>query len=151
MIAKNIKRLNIVTNHINKCKRIEEHLYDEFGIMLNVSNNKKTSLLRAEVIINIDFPAELLNKYNIYDKAIIINILEKITIQSKKFNGVNASFYKISLPKKLKLEGFSNELIYESYIYNLNLSDAIKKLNKDKVRIKKLIGNNGAIRNSEII
>lgn len=120
--------------------------------MLNVSNNKKTSLLKSEVIINIDFPSELLNKYNIYNKAIIINILEKINIQSKKFNGVNVNYYRIFIPKKLKIERFSNELIYESYIYNeKKLDNVIKRFNKDKIKIKKLIGNNGVIRNSEII
>ena len=73
-IAKSIKRLNIVTNHINKCQKIEEYLYNEFGIILNISNNKRRSLLKAEVIINFDFPEELINKYRIYDKAVIISM-----------------------------------------------------------------------------
>ena len=42
-IAKNVKTLNIITNHINKCKNIENYLYDEFGIIINVSINKKTT------------------------------------------------------------------------------------------------------------
>lgn len=151
LIAKNIKRLNIITNHIERCKRIENHLYEEFGIMLNVSNNKKSSLAKSEIIINLDFPKELLNKYKIYDKAIVFNILDKIMIDSKRFNGVNVNYYKISMPKKYKLDGFENEVIYESIIYQYKELDSIrKKLEKDKIKIKKIIGNNGLIRENEI-
>lgn len=151
LIAKNIKRLNITTNHIEKCKKIEEYLYDEFGIMLNISNNKKVGLSKAEVIINIDFPEEIVNKYRIYDKAIILNILEKISIKSKRFNGINASYYKISIPEEYKLEKFEDEIIYESLIYKYKHIDIIlETITKDKIEIAGLIGNNGIIKEKEL-
>ena len=84
-VAQNIKRVNIVTNHINKFKKMEEYLYNELGIILNISNNKSKSLLNSELIINIDFPQELINKYEIYNKAILINILNSVEIKAKKF------------------------------------------------------------------
>lgn len=151
LIAKNIKRLNIITNHIQKCKKIEEYLYDEFGIMLNISNNKKVSLSKAEIIINIDFPGEIVNKYRIYDKAIILNILEKISIKSKRFNGINASYYKISMPEEYKQERFEDEIIYESLIYKYKHIDVIlERATKDKIQIEGLIGNNGIIKEKEL-
>ncbi len=150
-IAKNIKRLNIVTNHINKCKKIEEYLYDEFGIMLNVSNNKRRSILKSELIINLDFPEELINNYRINDKAVIINIDDKVDIKSKRFNGININYFKIILPEKYKIEGFQNEVIYESLIYaKSNYKDISEKITNDKIAINKLIGNNGIISNKEI-
>ncbi len=151
-IAKNIKRLNIVTNHINKCKKIEEYLYDEFGIMLNISNNKRRSLLKSEIIINMDFPEELINKYRIYDKAIILNISDKIDINSKRFNGININYCKISIPDKYKLKGFQDEIVYESLIYIKNkYKDINEKIIRDKIVVSELIGNNGSISKSEII
>ena len=151
-IAKKIKRLNIVTNNINKCKRIEEYLYDEFGIMLNISNNKRRSLLKSELIINIDFPEELINKYTIYDKAIILNINDKINIKSKRFNGININYYKAVIPDNYKLEDFADEILYESLIcVDTSYKSIIEKIKKDKIRIKELIGNNGIINKNEII
>lgn len=150
-IAKNIKRLNIVTNHIEKCKKIEKYLYDEFGIMLNVSNNKKSSLLKSELIVNIDFPEEILNKYKIYDKAIILNILEKVTVKSIRFNGINVSNYKIIIPEEDKLNEFEDEIVYESLIYGYKeLNTIMKKIDNDKVKIEALIGNNGFINENEL-
>lgn len=151
LIANNIKRLNIVTNHIEKCKKIEEYLYNEFGIMLNVSNNKKSSLSKAEIIINIDFPEEIINKYRIYDKAIILNILERIAIKSKRFNGINANYYKIDMPQEYKLDEFEDEIVYESLIYNYkHLDNILDIIVKDKIEIKGLIGNNGIIKEKEL-
>lgn len=149
-IAKSIKRLNIVTNHINKCKKIEEYLYSEFGIILNVSNNKRRSLLKSELIINFDFPEELINKYRIYDKAVVINTNDKIHIESKRFNGININYYKILIPDEYKLSGFSNEVIYESLIYTKNnYKDTSDKILTDKITINKLIGNNGIVTEKE--
>ncbi len=151
-IAKKIKRLNIITNNINKCKRIEEYLYDEFGIMLNISNNKRRSLLKSELILNIDFPEELINKYTICDKAIILNINDKINIKSKRFNGININYYKAVIPDNYKLEDFADEILYESLIcVDTSYKSIIEKIKNDKIRIKELIGNNGIINKNEII
>ncbi len=151
-IAKNIRRLNIITNNINKCKKIEEYLYDEFGIMLNISNNKRRSLLKSEIILNIDFPEELINKYTICDKAIILNINNKINIKSKRFNGININYYKAVIPDNYKLEDFADEISYESLICAYTSYKSItERIKNDKIRIKELIGNNGIINKNEIV
>lgn len=152
MIAQNVKRLNIITNHIEKFNKIRQYLYNEFGIVLNISNNKKASLSKSEIIINLDFPQELINQYNIYNKAIIINILEKIFIYRKKFNGVNINYFKIIMPEKYVLSEFDNEILYESIIYQYNELLSIRnRIIGDKIKIRKLIGNNGPVQESEII
>ena len=127
-------------------------MYNELGIVLNISNNKKSSLLKSEIIINLDFPQEIINQYNIYNKAIIINILEKISIHKKKFNGVNINYFRIIIPENYVLSEFDNEILYESIIYQYNeLSNIRSRITADKIKIKKLIGNNGPIQESEII
>ena len=82
--AKIYKSITIITNHINKFKKIEEDIYEELGIYITIMNNKKKGLSKAKVIINIDFPKELINKYNIYEKAIIVNMVNNIKINKKK-------------------------------------------------------------------
>ena len=148
-IAKKVKTLNIITNNINKCKEIEKILYIQYGIIINVSNNKKLALLKAKIILNIDFPEEIMNKYKINTKAIIINMLEKIEIKSKKFSGINVNNYNINIPKQYKLEDFRDETSYESIIYNMNFNEIQERLNKDKIKIKYLIGNRGIINKRE--
>ena len=114
--------------------------------MLNISNNKRRSLLKSQLILNIDFPEELVNKYRICDEAVIVNLYEKINIDSKRFNGTNINYYKLKIPEGYKLEGFSSEIIYESSIYKMNNFNEInKKIINDKIVIDKFIGNNGAI------
>ena len=71
-------------------------------------------------------------------------------IKSKKFNGININYFKINLPKKYKLEGFQNEVVYESLIYQYNLYKARELITKDKIKILKLIGNNGYIKDREL-
>ena len=149
-IAKNIKRLNIVTNHMERCKKLEQYLYNEFGIILNVLNNKNKSLSESEIIINIDFAEETVNKYRIYDKAIIVNINDNISLKSKRFNGINANYYKIKIMDRNIIEGFRDEVIYESMLYGNTYKFINEKITKDKIEINKLIGNNGIITRNEI-
>ena len=49
-----------------------------------------------------------------------------------------------------KIEGFQNEIIYESLIYGKKYIDIDKKIISDKIKIDKLIGNNGSITEYEI-
>ena len=118
--------------------------------MLNVSNNKIKSLLKSEIIINIDFPEELVNKYRIYDKAIILNINDNISLKSKRFNGINVNYYKIKIPDEYKIEGFKDEIIYESLIYGKRYQEINEKIIKDNIKLEKLIGRNGPIIEKEI-
>lgn len=118
--------------------------------MLNISNNKKKSLMKSEIILNIDFPSELINKYRVFDNSIIINVSDNIDLNSKRFSGININFYKIKIPEKYRLNGFQNEIVYESLIFGKKYIDIDKKIRKDKIKIKKIIGKNGPIMEKEI-
>lgn len=150
-LAQKVKTLNIITNNIDKFIKIEKYLYSEYGIVLNILNNKKNGLLKAKIIINIDFPEELINQYRIYSKAVIINILNKIEIQSKKFNGVNINYFTIEMPEKYKIAGFKDEEVYESIIYNYNYKQVQERCKEDNIEIRNLIGNKGIILEHEFM
>lgn len=148
-IAQNVKRVNIVTNHSNRFKKIEDYLYNELGVILNITNNKSKSLSNANLIINIDFPEEIINKYEINSNAIIVNIFNEIKIRAKKFNGININYYKACIPKEYQIDGFQNNLVYESSIYKYSYENARKDIIANKIRIKKLVGINGDISENE--
>ncbi len=59
------------------------------GIAITITNNKRKSLLKAKIIINMDFDEELINSFNLNSKALVIQLNKEIYIKSKLFNGIN--------------------------------------------------------------
>lgn len=146
-IIKEYKTVNIITNNTSKFKKLEEEIYQKEGIMINISNNKKKSLMRSKIILNIDFSNELINQYNLSENSIIININNKVKIAKKRFNGININDYEI---KYLNIDEFDYDKyslyeqkdIYESQIYQNQPFEYIKrKIERDKVEIAYLQGN----------
>lgn len=150
-LARKYKSINIVTNHIEKFKKLQKQLQEEYGIIITITNNKKKSLMKSQIILNIDFPNELINKYNIQDEAIIVNLKAKIKINSKRFNGLNISNYEIDFREdKKNNKALSSKYnlrdLYESELYRKQrISEIRRKIKNDKVCIKRLILNNGEL------
>lgn len=150
-LAKKYKSINIVTNHIEKFQKLERTLEENEGIIITITNNKKKSLMKSQIILNVDFPKELINKYNIKDDAIVVNIKGKIKINKKRFNGLNINDYEIDFREDKKNEKtIGNKYylkdMYESELYQKQKISYIKeKLKLDKVVIKNLILNNGEL------
>ena len=149
-LANTYKSINIITNHIEKFKKIEETMAKELGIAMTVMNNKKKGLAKAKMILNFDFPKELLNKYNIYEKAIIVNLQGNIKIAKKRFEGIVINDYEIEIvnpqeyhleDKKYKIKELYEACFYKSQPYN----NIVEKIKKDKVKIKELYSLNGIV------
>lgn len=151
MLAKDIKRLNIITNDIKKFRKIVDYLYKELGILIKLSNNIKTNLRSSDVVVNIDFPEEMINKLEIPNNAIILNIPKNINIKSKKFSGINIKGWEIEVPEKYILEGFKSSIIYEANLYTKPVMKIFEQIQNDDIKIKKLIGLNGVISAKEFI
>ena len=151
LLAKKYKNLNIVTNHIEKIKKIEEELLEKEGIMITVTNNRKKSLVKSDIIYNVDFPEEILNKYVIMDDAIIINLRGKMRIKKKRFNGIIINNYEINLRDDKKDEKMISKKYYFRDIYQAELyqkqgfNNLKEKVKKDNVRVSKLFLSNGEI------
>ena len=147
-LANTYKSINIITNHIEKFKKIEENMEKELGIAVTVMNNKKKGLSKAKIILNFDFPKELLNKYNIYEKAIIVNLQGSINIAKKRFEGIVINDYEIEIinPQEYHLDDKKYKLkeLYEAHFYKSQpYKNIIEKIKKDKVKIKELYSLNG--------
>lgn len=150
--SKNFKRINIVTNQINHFRKIENYLEDKLGIAITITNNKRKSLLKAKIIINLDFDEETINNFNINRNAIILNPNNKVNIKSKLFNGINIHDYQIIYKNKfnsLIYKKFDKRLLYESTIIGKKYDEVIKQIKEDDVRIVNLLGKNGVINQKE--
>ena len=155
-IAKNALNVKIISNNIYKFKKIEEKLYDEYGIAIQFSNSYKKSLSKSNIIINLDFDEIDLNEYLIYDRAIIINCInQNIKIKSKLFNGVVINSVNISFNQELK-DKFKNLGLYNDFSCLVLLASVLEQenyktdINNYLVKIKNLYGNNGQISKNEL-
>ena len=147
-LANTYKSVNIITNHIEKFKKIEEILIKESGIAMTVMNNKKKGLAKAKIILNFDFPKELINKYNIYEKAIILNLQGVIKIEKKRFQGLIINDYELDTEELdeyyIKNKKYKTKELYEAYFYKSQpYNNIVEKIKKDKVKIKELYSLNG--------
>ncbi|MCI9063598.1 MAG: hypothetical protein HFJ17_03230 [Clostridia bacterium] len=113
--AREFKRVNIITNHISKFKNIENKLYEDDGIMLTITNNRRKSLLKANLILNIDFPKELINQFTIFDQATIVNIEGGISIKKKRFSGKIINDIEIGYYENEEITNFINENHLQKY------------------------------------
>jgi hypothetical protein len=156
-LASKVRVVNIITDKENKFRKLERELYEERGIILNMNNNYKKSLVKSDIIFNFDFSEEEINKYTLPKKSCIINFNEEIKILTKVFEGINVYFYEIQIPRKyinnlLYLKDFDTSILYESFIYKNTSPKNIKnEINKDDANIVFLIGRNGKIRKTEYL
>lgn len=145
-IVKQYKAVNIVTNHFEKFRRVEQQILEEEGLMITVTNNKKKSLYKSQIILNVDFPSELVNRYRIYDEAIIINLRGDVRIETKRFNGLNIVDYEIEFNNSDNFDYekenlYDNKNVYEANIYkNRSFKYLQEMFLRDKVKIKYLKG-----------
>ena len=65
----NCKTVNIVTNDIDRFKKIQSNLYEKESILISVLNNKSKSLKRAKYIFNVNMTKEEIEKYKINREA----------------------------------------------------------------------------------
>ena len=151
ILSKQYKKLIVVTNHIEKLRRVEKELYDNDGILIVVANNTKKSLLKPQIILNLDFNMQVLNKYKINENAIIINVEGDIKIRSKRFSGININNYEIVVGReeniwRENMSVFENKDLLEATLYIRDTFNNIRrKIMKNKVSIKELYGENGKI------
>ena len=151
-IAQQYKRINIVTNHIEKYKKIEKMLLDDYGVVVTIVNNKKKSLTKSQIILNVDFPTELINKYNIYEKAIIVNLKRNVKITRKRFEGLCINDYQITFPRARELDveiisKYNLAEVYEAEFYKkMPFKNVMEKLKKDKVKIVSLNSKNSQLK-----
>lgn len=157
-LSQKVKHMNIITNHFNQFKPIEEYLYSKLGIMITITNNKRKALKRSNIIVNLDFTEEELNQYTLPYKATILNINQEVKIYSKKFAGVNIVNYKVRLPKEYMeffdqynmLEEFDHNILYESVLYAKdNYENILTKMKENKSKIEYFMGKNGMIQKNE--
>ncbi len=145
-LVKKYKNVKIVTNHINSFKNIEEKISEKYGILISVGNNKRKVLSKTNIILNLDFPTELINRYKINSESTIINFKGNVKIKDKRFNGLNINDYEIDWEEQVNSDKFYTKDLYEAIQYkNQPIEETLRKLKGDNIKIKELIAQNTTI------
>ena len=107
--------------------------------------------LKSQIILNLDFNKEVLNRYKINENAIIINLEGDMQIFTKRFNGININDYEIKVGReeiiwRENMKSFRTKDLLEATLYMKDTFRNIRnKIIKNKVSIKEVFGINGKI------
>lgn len=150
-LAVKAKTMNIITKNIEKYRTLEKIL-EEKGIVLNIANNKKKSLKKAKIIINLNLSKDEVNIYQLFRNSIIINLSKEKLINLKGFEGtiidnidmnLGNNYINNVLEKINIINNFKKVEIYQT------LTETEKR--NAKIKVNKLYGNNGELNQKEVI
>lgn len=139
-IAEKVRSFKIITNEPQRYLYLED-LCEDYGIAMQITNNKSKSLSKTDIIINFDFDEEKIIRYKINPSAIIINIQTKIEANKINFEGKIINDYCIEYNKDNYQEffnkgNFDSNILYESYIYRKDTySNIYNQMKKDGVKV----------------
>ena len=150
-LAVKAKIMNVITKNIEKYRTLEAIL-EEKGIVLNIANNKKKSLKKAKIIINLNLSKDEINTYQLFRNSIVINLSKEKLVNLKGFEGtiidnidinLEKSEIKDILEKNNIISNFKNVEIYQT------LTETERR--NAKIKVNKLYGNNGELNQKEVI
>lgn len=154
-LSEKFKTTNIITEELSKFQKIVENIFEE-ETTIYLSNNKRKSLRRAKYIVNFDYGIGKIEKYNINRTAILINIEQKVKIESMAFEGISINNVNIQIPDELiehfgrMMEKINKNILYMSLVNQKQELARIKdRIKEDNIHILNLIGDKGIISQEE--
>ena len=154
-LSEKFKTTNIITEELSKFQKIVENIFEE-ETTIYLSNNKRKSLRRAKYIVNFDYGIGEIEKYNINRTAILINIEQKVKIESMAFEGISINNVNIQIPDELiehfgrMMEKRNKNILYMSLVNQKQELARIKdRIKEDNIHILNLIGDKGIISQEE--
>lgn len=154
-LSEKFKTTNIITEELSKFQKIVKNIFEE-ETTIYLSNNKRKSLRRAKYIVNFDYGIGEIEKYNINRTAILINIEQKVKIESMAFEGISINNVNIQIPDELiehfgrMMEKINKNILYMSLVNQKQELARIKdRIKEDNIHILNLIGDKGIISQEE--
>ena len=154
-LSEKFKTTNIITEELSKFQKIVENIFEE-ETTIYLSNNKRKSLRRAKYIVNFDYGIGEIEKYNINRTAILINIEQKVKIESMAFEGISINNVNIQISDELiehfgrMMEKINKNILYMSLVNQKQELARIKdRIKEDNIHILNLIGYKGIISQEE--
>ena len=141
-LVSRVKVVNIVSKNQNYY-RLERRL-EEKGIFITVSNNKRKSLKKASIVLNLDF--ENFTDYNINRFITLIDVSGNATLP-KGFNGIIIKKIRINTKKIIRVfsdfENFEKEELLEAELVKLGNYEKVRDfISLNKIYVEELYNKN---------
>ncbi len=135
-----VKVVNIISSN-SRYLALEKEL-ERSGIYITVNNNKRTSLKRANIIVNLDFKD--LKNYSISRNIIIVDVSNKFNID-KGFDGIYIKGVKIGTNKIMRVfgeyENFEKNQLIEAEMVKIEKYNMVREyIGINKFEIEQVIG-----------
>lgn len=139
-LCNNTKVVNIITKN-NMYRELERSL-EEKGIYITVNNNKRKSLKRASIAINLDFKD--LKDYNINRNMIIIDLAGMLQTD-KSFEGIYIKSAEVGTSKVMRVfseyEKFNKSELIEAEMIKLKEYEKVRQyIRMNKFNIMSVLG-----------
>lgn len=148
-IAERFKSVNIVTNKIKKIRRLTKKLEDNYDLNIAVSNNKRKSLKKSKLLVNVGFDTETMEEFSLNRNCTIVNLSNNKLNLKNSFHGVIVESIELGYNNRYKSvineRNYNKQDLYESFIYDLSYNEAKRRAIEDCCYIKSFIGNNNYI------
>ncbi len=145
-ISKEVKSLCVVTTDREKYFNLIEELYEKYGIVLKVIDKTKVNLKYIQIVINIDFDNEDLNKINIGNNSILICGFANNYKIKQNFNGIVIKKIDI-ISGVIENSRLNNMALCEAKIYNYlrKIIENDRTFEREGYKINGYVGENGKI------
>lgn len=151
LISKEIKQLNVISRNYTKYEKTSDKLFNEYGYVVKLFDEEcEKEFSRANIVINLDFKEEAIQKININRNCVVISLNEKINSLKRGFNGI--------IVNDLDILGYENNdfkyrglALCEAKIYKplRKLKDNERIFNGEKYVINGYMGKRGKITEEE--
>lgn len=150
-IAKEVKTLIVITEHKEKYNKLINELFEVHGIILKVFDKNKTNFKHVNIIVNIDFEKEEMEKINTNNNALIICGFTEDYKVKNRFNGIVVRKIDVISPIERECLRIGNIAMCEAKIYNYlrKIKENDRVFEREGYKINGYLGENGKIRADE--
>lgn len=151
VISKEVRQLHVISRNYSKYEKCANSLFENYGYMVKLySNEYSGEFNRVNVVLNVDFKEEELQKIVIAKNSVVVSLNERINKVKRGFNGI--------IINDIDVAGFDENLknyrglaICEAKVYKplRNIIDNERIFNQEKYIINGYTGLKGKITEEE--
>lgn len=151
IISKKVRQLHIISRNYTKYERCATSLFENYGFMIKLyPNDYEGEFHRVNLIINMDFKEEEVQKIAVSKNCILISLNEKIEKIKRGFQGIIVNDIDMAGFDE-RLKNFRTLAVCEAKVYKplRKIRDNERIFNQEKYIINGYIGTKGKVTQEE--
>lgn len=147
-ISRDVKELNLISRNYTKYEKTSIRLFEQYGYLVKLYNNgTEKDFRRSNLVINLDFNEEEIQKIKMPKNSVLISLNNRITTVKHGFNGIIINDVDIMYGEFENKMRYRDLAICEAKIYKplRKLKDNERIFNSEKYVINGYMGIKGKI------